>query len=70
MSALAKIVRDGGAPGWTLPNRAADGGVFAQDALFAAAAVQPLVEGDEQLEFEPHAFLAKVLELSTPEASA
>jgi len=69
MQALARLVGDEGAPGWTLPKQA-DGSVATQEAVFAAAAVQPLVEIGNNARFEREPFLAKVLELAETEGRA
>lgn len=68
MEALARLVSEEGAPGWTLP-RQPDGSIPTQHAVFAAAAVEPLVIRDERATFERERFLAKVLELAEPEGN-
>jgi hypothetical protein len=71
MNALATLLREHGAPGWTLPNRAADGALFAQEALLAAAAVHPLVQmSDNEWVFDRAGFLDRVLALSNVEGRA
>ena len=69
MQALARLIDEEGAPGWTLPKQA-DGSIPTQEWVFAAAAVQPLVEVDNDARFEKQAFLAKVLELAEAEGNA
>jgi hypothetical protein len=44
-----------------------DGSFPTYESVFAAAAVQPLIEKDNDLVFEREAFLSKVLELAEPE---
>lgn len=62
LEALAHLLVDEDAPGWTvsLPN----GAVLTQEPVFAAAAVQPLIEQDGNVAFDRELFLAKVLELA------
>lgn len=69
MEALTRLLAKAGAPGWTLPETA-DGGILTQEAVFAATAVQPLVEQDGEVAFEQEAFLQKVLELADLEEQA
>lgn len=52
-----------GIPGWSLP-RLPDGSIVTQEAVIAAAAVQPLSVVDERIIFEREPFMAKVLELA------
>ena len=68
--ALARILTQEGARGWTLANRAADGGLFAQEAVFAAAAVHPVVQDEEGWAFDRESFLDHVLALAAPEGRA
>lgn len=64
MRALANLLQtDEGIPGWTLP-QLPDGSVPTEETVFAAAAVQPLIEIDGEIAFERDAFMAKVLELA------
>jgi hypothetical protein len=64
--ALAKLVtQDKGAPGWTI--RGENGCVFANECVFAVAAMEPLVVADGEFAFDRQRFLDRVLELSTPE---
>jgi hypothetical protein len=62
LEALVNLLVDEGASGWTLslPN----GAVLTQEPVFAAAAVQPLIEQDGNVVFERETFLDKVLELA------
>jgi hypothetical protein len=62
LEALARLLSEQEAPGWTLsiPN----GAVLIQEPVFASAAVQPLVEQDGEVAFEREAFLEKVLDLA------
>jgi hypothetical protein len=69
MQALAHIINEEGAPGWTFPKKP-DGSVLTQEWVFAAAAVQPLIEIDNNFRFEQEAFLKKVLELAESEGNA
>ena len=69
MQALALLLEDEGAPGWTLPKES-DGAIPVQEAVFAAAAVQPLVEIGNHARFERRPFLDKVLECAEIEGRA
>jgi hypothetical protein len=66
MQALVNLLKTEGLPGWTLPQQS-DGCFPTDEAVFAAAAVQPLIEKDNDLVFEREAFLRKILELAEPE---
>jgi hypothetical protein len=68
MSALAKLLTEQGAHGWTFPNGKGDGGIFAQEAVFAAAAVHPLVQEGNEWVFDRATFLDRVLELAEADA--
>lgn len=68
LHALAKLVSDG-LPAWTLPKQS-DGAIPLRECLFAAAAVEPLVEVSGRAEFEKEAFLRKALEFSEMEGEA
>jgi hypothetical protein len=69
MQALVNLLKAEALPGWTL-RRQPDGSFPTNEAVFAAAAVQPLIEKDNDLVFEREAFLRKVLELAEPEGEA
>ena len=69
MIALARLVIEEGAPGWTLPAQP-DGTILAQKCVFAAAALEPILEEGKQLKFDKQSFLAKVLELSEVKGNA
>lgn len=69
MQALARLLEEEGTPGWTLPKQP-DGAIPTQEWVFAAAAVQPLVEIDNDARFERESFLSKVLELAESEGNA
>ena len=69
MEALARLVEDEGAPGWTLPQMP-DGSILTHRAVFNAAAVHPLVERDGEWVFDRTSFLDRVLELAEPKATA
>jgi len=64
LSALAQLIDEEGCGGWALPNPAMDDGVFAQDVLFAAAAVHPLVEADEAFVFDRESFLSRAIAMA------
>ena len=66
MNALAKLVEERDAPGWTLP-KLPDGSIPTQQAVFTAAAVHPLVEQDGEMVFDRASFLDRVLEVADPE---
>ena len=64
MRALSLLLEsEEGIPGWTLP-RLPDGSIPAEEAVFAAAATQPLIEVEDELVFERETFMARVLELA------
>lgn len=67
MEALARLVAQAGAPGWTLPPQS-DGAVFTEEAVFAAAAVEPLVQQGNRVAFNRSRFLKRVLLLAEVEA--
>ena len=69
MQALARLIGEEGAPGWTLPKQP-DGSIPTREWVLAAAAVQPLVESENDARFDKQAFLDKVLELSKEEGNA
>ena len=69
MFALGRLVIEEGAPGWTLPPQP-DGTILAQECLFAAAAVEPIVEDGKQVMFDKQSFLMKALEFSVVEGNA
>lgn len=62
LEALARLLAREGAPGWTLalPNEA----VLTQEPVFAAAAVQPMIEQNGRVAFERDSFLQKVLDMA------
>lgn len=62
MEALAHMLGGAEPTTWTLPARP-DGAVMTTEPVFAAAAVQPLIEVDGRPGFERDAFFDKVLEL-------
>ena len=68
MSALAKLLTEQGAHGWTFPTGKNDGGLFAQEAVFAAAAVHPMMQFGNEWVFDRATFLDRVLELADAEA--
>jgi hypothetical protein len=64
MEATARLLfKAGGAPGWAFPAQP-DGSMLTHEAVFAAAAAQPLVLIGGQPGFEREAFLQKALELA------
>lgn len=69
MQALVRLLADEGVSGWTLPKQP-DGAIPVQEAVFAAAAVQPLVEIDNDARFDRSEFMDKVLELAESEGNA
>jgi len=54
---------------WTLPKQP-DGAIPTQEWVFAAAAVQPLIEINNDAQFEREPFLDKALELAESEGNA
>ncbi len=69
MQALVQLLNVEGVSGWTLPKQA-DGAIPVQEAVFEAAAVQPLVEIENDARFDRQLFLDKVLELAESEGNA
>ncbi len=69
MLALARLVIEEGAPGWTLPMQP-DGSILADKCVFAAAAVEPILEDGNEVKFERESFLKKALEYSEIEGNA
>lgn len=63
MQALARLIGSPAVRGWTYPE-APDGATWASEPVFAAAAVEPLVEDNGKLTFEPQSFGRRVLELA------
>jgi len=63
MAALAEIIANQAAPGWTL-SKDKEGGVLTHQALLDAATVFPLSMIDGDVGFELEGFLAKALELA------
>jgi hypothetical protein len=60
MEALARLLQERGAPGWTLP-KLEDGAIPIQKAVFLAAAVEPLTKVRDDIGFEYKPFLQRVL---------
>jgi len=60
MAALAKLLEAEGVPGWTLPKQP-DGSIPTQEAVFAAAASEPLTRVGEDIGFDPESFRRRVL---------
>ncbi len=67
MLALVQLLDEEGASEWTLPKRL-DGSFAAERPLFAAAAVQPLIEKDGGIGFDTMAFLDKVTDIAEHES--
>ena len=65
MFALAQFLEEEGAPAWTF--KTDDGSYMAEDSVFAATALHPLVERDNDLVFDRKTFLDRVLLLSEVE---
>ena len=64
MTALANLLQtDEGIPGWTLP-QLPDGSIPTEKTVFAAAAIQPLIEVNGEVAFERDTFMTRVLELA------
>lgn len=66
MQALARLVCDDGARGWTLPKQP-DGAIFTKEEMFQAAALEPLIERKGEFAFEHDSFLQRVLALAEVE---
>lgn len=69
MQALARLVESGDLPGWT-QTVSRDGAVPIHDALFAAAATEPLVRVGDDIGFERGSFLRRALDEAEPDGSA
>ena len=67
MEALTRLIREDGAKGWTQPERS-DGTVIAQEEVFAAAAVEPLVDRNDRICFNKRTFVQRVLALAEVES--
>lgn len=61
IQALACLLVKEGLPGWTLP--------ATEDAVFSAAAAEPLTEIDGDIAFDPESFSDKILELAEPQGT-
>ncbi|QIQ86834.1 hypothetical protein [Erythrobacter sp.] len=59
LRALAKLISENGAAGWTMPG--ADGATFIHQEVIERAASQPLCEEGEDLFFDPEEFSAGLL---------
>lgn len=69
MEALTRLLKEGKISGWVLPAQP-DGSIPTMEAVFAAAAVQPLIEKEGNVAFDREAFLKRVLELAEAEGQA
>ena len=69
MLALERLVIEEGAPGWILPMQP-DGSIPADKCVFAAAAVEPILEDGNEVKFERESFLKRALEYSEIEGNA
>jgi hypothetical protein len=69
MEALARLMDGNNPKGWTLPP-GQDGAVLTAEPVFAAAAMQPLIEVNGRPAFERAAFFNKVLELASVDGNA
>lgn len=63
LQALARLMKQDSLKGWTITGAEEDG-TFANGAVFAAAAEQPLMLVDGDVSFERESFLKRVLELA------
>ncbi|HSI96073.1 MAG TPA: hypothetical protein VK938_08305 [Methylophilaceae bacterium] len=69
MEALSRLLEAEGAPGWTLPKQP-DGSIPIQEAVFAAAAFEPLTRVGEEIGFDSASFLRRVLSEAESEGNA
>jgi len=69
MHALSRLTDENPPKGWTLPEQS-DGAVPINEAMFAAAAVEPIIYEDGEVAFDRESFMNKVLELSDTDGSA
>ena len=69
IQALARLLVEEGIPGWTLPVQP-EGAIPSEDAVFEAAATEPLVQLGGDIVFDRTSFMNKVLEFTTPLGSA
>jgi hypothetical protein len=70
MIALARFVREETGTNWIMAQRDEDGARFINDALFAAAAEEPLIGADGEWRFERQTFLDLVLHLAETDGHA
>ena len=68
MRALAQLIKEG-VPGWALPEQA-DGATPIRECVFAAAAVEQLIEIEGDARFEKNSFLRKAIEFAEMEGEA
>ena len=68
MEALARIIKQRDARGWTMPSHKS-GAVLTKHELIEAAAIYPLSEIDGGIGFEIFGFLSKALEFAETEGS-
>ena len=69
--AMSRVIASGKLPGWALP-QGSDGATSVAEAVWKAAAIEPLVfvgEYDEP-KFDEAAFLARILSMAEPEGNA
>ena len=69
MQALVQFIQTETARGWTLP-KGADGAIPTMEAVFAAAAVHPLVQIGNEVMFEHESFSEQVLRLAEAEGQS
>jgi hypothetical protein len=69
LTAMARLIRAGALPGWTLPT-APDGSVQISEPVFLATATEPLILREHDASFERQSFVTRVLELAKPDGCA
>lgn len=69
LAAMAKMVAGGALPGWSMPE-APDGSTMIAEAVWLAAASEPLVLSERDATFDCARFRARVLSLAQPEGSS
>ena len=67
--AMSCLLEDGILPGWATPT-SSDGSVQVAQAVWEAAASEPLIVEDPEAYFDKHSFLQRVLSLAEPEGHA
>lgn len=67
--AMTRLIEAGVLPGWAVP-QASDGSVNIAEPVWMAAAIEPLILGEDEAFFDQDSFLARVLSMAEPEGNA